>query len=340
MALQISPFGNSQFLTTGGKPASGYQLFVYEGRSATKRTVYTDRNGVGKHTNPIILDANGFAPSPIYLDTTLTYKFVLASELDQDPPTVPMYTVDQVSVGLETPTTATAEWITGTTPTYLSASSFSVTGDQRTTYHVGRRIKAVTGAGSLYGTVTASAFGASTTVTVSLDLGTLDGTLSAIFYSFLSASGSSWPGGYSTGPGVRTLALPNGPSVGPLICYEIIFPDEVVQGDSRPQWLVNMTDDSWFGPWVGPYQHLGIARVRAVEEGLPVARAANTGVSAIIDPFGRIVSSLDLDKEGVLDSSLPEALPKTLYERVGDVLFFVFLLLTAIVGRKWRARSR
>lgn len=147
-------------------------------------------------------------------------------------------------------------------------------------------------------------------------------------------------GGYSTGPGVRTLALPNGPSVGPLICYEIIFPDEVVQGDSRPQWLVNMTDDSWFGPWVGPYQHLGIARVRAVEEGLPVARAANTGVSAIIDPFGRIVSSLDLDKEGVLDSSLPEALPKTLYERVGDVLFFVFLLLTAIVGRKWRARSR
>lgn len=199
MALQISPFGNSQFLTTGGVPASGYQLFVYAGRSAVKRTVYSDADGLGKHPNPITLDANGFAPAPIYLDTTLTYKFVLAAEFDDDPPTVPLYQVDQVSVGLETPTTATAEWITGTTPTYLSASSFSVAGDQRTTYHVGRRIKAVTGAGSLYGTITASTFGAATTVTVLLDLGTLDNTLSAIFYSFLSAAGSAWPGGYSTG---------------------------------------------------------------------------------------------------------------------------------------------
>jgi apolipoprotein N-acyltransferase len=147
-------------------------------------------------------------------------------------------------------------------------------------------------------------------------------------------------GGYSTGPGVRTLTLPSGPSVGPLICYEIIFPDEVVQSDSRPQWLVNLTDDSWFGPWVGPYQHLGIARVRAAEEGLPVVRSANTGVSAIIDPFGRVVSSLDLNKQGVLDGSLPQALPMTLYARAGDVLFFVFLLLTAIVGRNWRALKR
>lgn len=220
MGFQISPFGNSQFLTTGGAPASGYQLFVYAGRSAVKRTVYTDADGLGKHTNPIVLDANGFTPSPIYLDTTLTYKFVLASELDQDPPTVPMYTVDQVSVGLETPTTATAEWITGTTPTYLSASSFSVTGDQRSTYHVGRRIKAVTGAGSLYGTITASTFGSSTTVTVSLDSGTLDNTLSAIFYSFLSASGSAWPGGYSTG---LTTTL-NGPLVIPVTASLNVFP--------------------------------------------------------------------------------------------------------------------
>ena len=147
-------------------------------------------------------------------------------------------------------------------------------------------------------------------------------------------------GGYSSGAGVKTIALPSGPAVGPLICYEIIFPDEVVVGDSRPQWLVNLTDDSWFGPWVGPYQHLGIARVRAVEEGLPVIRAANTGVSAIIDPYGRVVSSLGLDTQGVLDGSLPAALSMTLYERVGDVLFFVFLLLTAIVGRNWRAGFR
>jgi apolipoprotein N-acyltransferase len=147
-------------------------------------------------------------------------------------------------------------------------------------------------------------------------------------------------GGYSSGAGVKTIALPFGPAVGPLICYEIIFPDEVVASDSKPQWLVNLTDDSWFGPWVGPYQHLGIARVRAVEEGLPVIRSANTGVSAIIDPYGRVVSSLGLDEEGVVDGSLPVALSMTLYERVGDVLFFVFLLLTAIVGRNWRAGFR
>lgn len=220
MALQISPFGNSQFLTTGGVPASGYQLFVYAGRSSVKRTVYTDADGLGEHTNPIILDVNGFAPSPIYIDTALTYKFVLASELDEDPPTVPLYTVDQVSVGLETPTTTTAEWLTGTTPTYLGASSFSVAGDQRTLYHIGRRIKAVTGAGALYGTITNSVYGTSTTVSVALDLGTLDNTLSAVFYSFLSASGSAWPGGYSTG---LTTTL-NGPLVVPLFSAFNLFP--------------------------------------------------------------------------------------------------------------------
>ncbi len=140
------------------------------------------------------------------------------------------------------------------------------------------------------------------------------------------------PGGFSVGLGAKTLTLPSGPPVGPLICYEIIFPAAVVDPAARPQWLVNMTDDSWFGPWVGPYQHLGIARVRAVEEGLPVARAANTGVSAIIDPYGRIVASLDLNERGIIDGILPKALPETFYGRFGDLLFFVFLLLTAIVG--------
>ena len=139
-------------------------------------------------------------------------------------------------------------------------------------------------------------------------------------------------GGYSTGPGVKTLTLPSGPPVGPLICYEVIFPTAVVDPAARPQWFVNMTDDSWFGPWVGPYQHLGIARVRATEEGLPIARAANTGVSAIIDPYGRIVASLDLNKRGVIDGGLPKALSRTLYARFGDLLFFTFWLLTAIVG--------
>jgi len=144
-------------------------------------------------------------------------------------------------------------------------------------------------------------------------------------------------GGYSSGGGVKTIALPTGPSVGPLICYEIIFPDEVVESGVRPQWLANLSDDSWFGPFVGPFQHLGIARARAVEEGLPIVRATNTGISAIIDPYGRVTGSLGLNTQGVLDGSLPESLPMTLYARLGDVIFFVFLVLTAIVGRKWRS---
>jgi apolipoprotein N-acyltransferase len=147
-------------------------------------------------------------------------------------------------------------------------------------------------------------------------------------------------GGYSTGPGVKTLTLPVGPPVGPLVCYEIIFPAAVVESGARPAWFANLTDDSWFGPFVGPYQHLGIAKVRAAEEGIPVARAANTGVSAIIDPYGRVVRSLGLNQQGVVDGSLPQALPMTLYGRFGDVLFLLFLILTAFVGSIRRIQRR
>jgi apolipoprotein N-acyltransferase len=120
------------------------------------------------------------------------------------------------------------------------------------------------------------------------------------------------------------------PAFSPLICYELIFPGEVTEPGKRPQWLMQMTDDSWFGPWTGPYQHLGIAKVRAAEEGLAVIRAANTGVSAIIDPYGRIISSLGLDRTGVLDGELPRPLPRTIYSVLGDIIFA--LLLAGMTG--------
>lgn len=138
--------------------------------------------------------------------------------------------------------------------------------------------------------------------------------------------------GYTEGSGVRTLTIPGLPAFSPLICYELIFPGEVSVPGQRPEWLMTMTDDSWFGPWTGPYQHLGIAKVRAAEEGLPVVRAANTGVSAIIDPYGRITDSLGLDRTGVLDANLPRPLGATLYSVVGDAIFFLMLLGTAAVG--------
>lgn len=139
-------------------------------------------------------------------------------------------------------------------------------------------------------------------------------------------------GGFTPGPGVRTLRVGQVPAFGVLICYEIIFPGAVVEPGVRPQWLVNMTDDSWFGPWSGPYQHLGIAQVRAVEEGLPVARAANTGVSAVIDPYGRITSSLGLGAQGVVDAPLPGQIEPTIYSFAGDAIFFAMLALFACVA--------
>lgn len=134
------------------------------------------------------------------------------------------------------------------------------------------------------------------------------------------------PDGFREGPGPRTFAVPDAPPVGPLICYEIIFPGAVV-GTPRPGWIANVTDDSWFGPSTGPYQHLLTARMRAIEEGLPIARDANTGISAIIDPLGRVTAGLGLGKMGYVDGGLPRALPMTPYARLGDAGFLLLLLL-------------
>ena len=130
----------------------------------------------------------------------------------------------------------------------------------------------------------------------------------------------------SSGPGLRTLDIPHAPSAGPLICYEIDFPSAVL-ASPRPEWIVNITNDVWFGPWAGPMQHLLNARVRAIEEGVPVVRAANTGISAVIDGSGRIVTTLSLNQTGILDSALPKVLGLTPYGRYGDLGFFLMLLL-------------
>jgi apolipoprotein N-acyltransferase len=138
--------------------------------------------------------------------------------------------------------------------------------------------------------------------------------------------------GFSFGDSPHTYQLAGLPAVTPLICYEIIFPNAVTPnqkgGGQRPGWFVNVTDDSWFGPWAGPYQHLIIARARAIEEALPVARAANTGISAVIDPYGRITGELGLGKMGVLDAGLPKAAEQSTYARYGDGMLLLLLLLT------------
>ena len=125
-------------------------------------------------------------------------------------------------------------------------------------------------------------------------------------------------GDFTPGPGPRTLAIPGAPLVAVAICYEIIFPGQVVDDLFRPDWIFNATNDAWFGTSIGPEQHLASARMRAVEEGLPVVRAANTGISAIIDAKGEIIARLETGQTGVIDASLPTALAPTPYARFGD----------------------
>ena len=144
-------------------------------------------------------------------------------------------------------------------------------------------------------------------------------------------------GGFATGVRPRPLImLPGLPVLGPLVCYEAIFPGAIVQGAARPAALLNVTNDGWFGNTSGPRQHLHQARVRAVEEGLPLIRAANNGISAIIDAKGRVVASLGLDQTGVLDGPIPGATSPPLYARVGDIFFFLMLA----AGVVWLAASR
>jgi apolipoprotein N-acyltransferase len=138
-------------------------------------------------------------------------------------------------------------------------------------------------------------------------------------------------GGFSAGTGSRLLSIPGAPPARPLICYEIIFPDEVVDDSQRPGWFLNVTNDAWFGTSAGPYQHFHQAQLRAVEQGLPVVRAANTGISAIIDPYGRVLGELGLKQEGVVDGLLPEALPITKFVKWGRWIELAVLSL-ALLG--------
>jgi apolipoprotein N-acyltransferase len=142
-------------------------------------------------------------------------------------------------------------------------------------------------------------------------------------------------GGFGAGPGPRTLDMPGMPPAGPLICYEAIFPGQVASRRDRPAWLVNVTNDAWFGNSSGPRQHLAAARLRAVEEGLPLMRAANTGISAGFDAFGRELGRLDMRVTGTLVLALPGALPPTLFARLGLVAPGLLALAVLALGALW-----
>lgn len=135
---------------------------------------------------------------------------------------------------------------------------------------------------------------------------------------------------YSRGQGLKTIMMPALPSFSPTICYEIIFPGRIT-GPKRPEWILNLTNDAWFGKSSGPYQHVAMARTRAVETGLPLVRAANNGISIVMDAHGRTLDQLALNDVGVMDVFLPKALPATFYTQYGDNLFFIFMGLMMVV---------
>jgi len=138
---------------------------------------------------------------------------------------------------------------------------------------------------------------------------------------------------FSSGSATEPLLVTGLPPVRPLICYEAIFPAEIAAaGEMRSGVLLNITNDAWFGRSSGPYQHFAAARMRAVEQGLPLVRAANNGLSAIVDPYGRIVASLGLDKVGVVDGPLPAPLAPTIYAGLGDRPVILFCLLAILFG--------
>ena len=144
------------------------------------------------------------------------------------------------------------------------------------------------------------------------------------------------------------MILPGLPSMQPLICYESLFPGFTREGGeasgTRAAWIANISNDAWFGTGSGPRQHLNIASYRAIEEGLPMVRATPTGLSAVVDAYGRVVPGKHLGENvyGVIDAQLPPALPPTVFNQLGDQPFLIMLLLSltgAAAPRRWRRRG-
>lgn len=148
------------------------------------------------------------------------------------------------------------------------------------------------------------------------------------------------PGGFTPGQDRRLLNVRGLPPVAATICYEAIFPSAILPGGARPGLILNVTNDAWFGDTPGPRQHFAQARLRAVEEGLPLVRAANTGISAVVDPYGRIAQALPVGIEGVIDSDLPAAIPAPVAGRHGQFLFVGLLVWCVAASLIARVRPR
>ena len=150
-------------------------------------------------------------------------------------------------------------------------------------------------------------------------------------YNFLDIVASD--DGFSRGLLDDPIATPIG-TARLLICYEIIFSNEIIRSKPRPDVLINITNDAWFNDYSGPYQHFDNARFRAIENGLPILRAANTGISAVIDPYGRVLKKIDLKEEGVIFSNLPIRASETVFLKFGDFTLLILFILCILRFRR------
>jgi apolipoprotein N-acyltransferase len=168
----------------------------------------------------------------------------------------------------------------------------------------------------------------------------LEGVLTPLGFKALTHIADS----FSSGPRPRPMRVPNLPLVQPLICYESLYPGLADGGGVRPAWIVNVSNDAWFGPTSGPLQHLNLASYRAIEQGLPLVRATPTGVSAVIDPWGRVLPGARLNpgESGVIDQNLPQAASPTLYSQIGDLIFWLLAVagLAFALKRSWFTQKK
>lgn len=217
MAVNPSPWGpKPQIELSTGLPAVGGQLFFYvAGSTSTKQNTYTDSTGGVANTNPIVLDANGFPTNTqIWFTAGQSYKVVYAPAGDTDPPSSPIWTIDNLR-GQNDTTSSVDQWVSsGITPTYVSGTSFTMAGDQTTAFHVGRRLKLTVTAGTVYGTIATSVFGALTTVTMTMDgASVLDSGLSASSLGLLTATSVSIPNFITAGTGISVTYSSGKPTI-------------------------------------------------------------------------------------------------------------------------------
>jgi hypothetical protein len=199
MTQYANIFSGRQFLDSSGAPYSGAKLFTYYSGSSTKITCTKDQPGTSNHANPIVLNTKGEpadaggAAQAIWQPGGQAVKLVLAPSTDTDPPVSPIATWDNLA-GVNDASVTVDQWVSGPTPTYVGATQYTLAGDQTSTFHVGRRVKTTNSGGTIYGTITVSAYTTLTTITVVNDSGALDSGLSAVSYGLLSATNPSVPG--------------------------------------------------------------------------------------------------------------------------------------------------